>query len=278
VPLVGQLPPLVAAEERARGALPQGGDMKLAVLAKSRPLSLLLVAATGALAAVSGCGSARPQPAAAREASPASTAAAALAPAPAAPAAPANEPAAPATTAVPSNEPAAPVAAAELARQTALVDRLIGGWVGSGSSPFGEMPFAALFEREADGAARAWADDGKGTKIDLRVHRGARGWLLTESASLPGVGTQTHTLAVSAPPTSSTSSTSDSERLLFVHPEPGYLEIELEFSPGQLRLLARVRGTSHVDFTMRRLPDEVLPKLRSRLHAPGTSVAAVPGT
>jgi hypothetical protein len=270
VPLVGQLPPLVAAEERARGALPQGGDMKLAVLAKSRSLSLLFVAATGALAAVSGCGAARPQPAAAREASPASTAAAAQAPA------------APAATAVPANEPAAPVSAAELARQTALVDRLIGGWVGSGSSPFGEMPFAALFEREADGAARAWADDGKGTKIDLRVHRGARGWLLTESASLPGVGTQTHTLAVSAPPTSSTSSTSstsDGERLLFVHPEqPGYLEIELTLSPGQLRLLARVRGTSHVDFTMRRLPDEVLPKLRSRLHAPGTSVAPVPGT
>lgn len=219
--------------------------MKLPFHHKLRTLAFLLVTAAGAVAAAAsfaGCGSSQP-------------ARGDVAATPAAP-----------------EQRVAAISPEELARQTALVDRLIGGWAGSGTGPFGEMSFAVVFEREADGAARAWADDGKGTKIDLRVHRGERGWSLSESATLPGVGTQAHTLVAAT-----SASSTDGDRLIFRHPErPGYLDLELSLTPGQLRLVATVRGTPHVDFSMRRLPDEAVPALRSRLHAPGTSVSAVP--
>lgn len=175
----------------------------------------------------------------------------------------------------PAAAPSPQISDEELARQTAFVDRLIGGWLGAGSGPFGEMPFAVVFERQADGSARAWADDGKGTQIDLWLQRGElggkRGWLLRESATLPNVGTQTYTLVIAAG-----GAKEDGDRLRFHHPDrPGFLDIELALTPGQLQLTAAVHGKPHVDFAMRRLPDGAIGTLLSRLHAPGTSVPAV---
>ena len=161
-----------------------------------------------------------------------------------------------------------------------FVDRLLGGWVGAGDSPFGEIPFAALFERQADGSVRSWANDGKGTAIDLHLHRKQGRWLLTESASLPGVGTQTHTLVPIA---------LEGDRLVLQDQDrPDFLSIELRLmtSPSEgagaasdpaaaqeLHLLAKLRGEDHVAFAMKRIPAPSLAHLRSRIQAPGTSPA-----
>lgn len=163
-----------------------------------------------------------------------------------------------------------PPPAAELARADAAVERLLGGWVGAGESPFGEMPFAALFERLPDGGARAWADDGKGSAISVRLQRAPGGWRLREQASLPGVGTQAHTLHLVAAEAADARA-----RLLFTHPErPGFLDLELSVEGEELVLAARLRGQPHVRFTMKRLPEAALPTLASRLHAPGTAPPA----
>jgi hypothetical protein len=192
------------------------------------------------------------------------------------PRAPASAARSPAT----ATSPAAVIDPVKEAAIGAFVERLLGGWVGAGDSPFGEMPFAALFEREADGSVRSWVDDGEGTKIDLRLHRTQGRWLLTESASLPGVGTQTHTLVPVA---------LDGDRLvLHDQDRPDFLSIELRLttspSPGagaapdpaaaqELHLSAKLRGEDHVAFTMKRLPDQALPHMRSRIHPPGTAPA-----
>lgn len=221
--------------------------------------------------------------------------------------APSPSPSAAATTsaasdsAAPPSAPAAPTAPATPAPDDATVaaflDELRGPWAGSGESPFGQMPFAVLFERQPDGSLRSWADDAKGTNIDLLFHRTAAGWRLTESASLPGVGTQRYTLAPTlAEPT----------RLVLHYPEqPELLTIELSViaagpggatpssassgsapsapspklaQPRQLRLVARVRGEDHIDFLMRRLPDEATEKLRRNLQPPGTAPSIASST
>ncbi len=167
----------------------------------------------------------------------------------------------------------APPAAAQ-ASADAAVEMLLGGWVGAGESPFGEMPFAALFERLPDGGARAWADDGKGSAIAIRLQRAPGGWRLREQASLPGVGTQAYTLHLVAAETASDAAGARA-RLLFAHPErPGFLDLELSVAGEELVLAARLRGQPHVRFTMKRLPAAALPTLASRLHAPGTAPPA----
>lgn len=178
-------------------------------------------------------------------------------------------------------------AAIEEAAIGVFAERLIGGWIGAGDSPFGEIPFAALFERQADGSVRSWADDGNGSKIDLHLHQKEGRWVLTESASLPGVGTQTHTLVPTA---------LEGDRLVLHHPErPGFLSIELRLvaapagatssasadatgAPGataaqELHLSAKLRGEDHVAFAMKRIPDQALDHMRRRIHPPGTAPA-----
>lgn len=177
--------------------------------------------------------------------------------------------------------------AAQEAAISAFVERLLGGWVGAGDSPFGEIPFAALFERQADGSVRSWADDGNGSKIDLHLHRKEGRWLLTESATLPGVGTQTHTLVPVV---------LEGDRLVLRDQErPDFLSIELRFAtaagsdgaagpagataaPGapatqELHLSAKLRGEDHVAFAMKRIPEQALDHMRSRIHPPGTAPA-----
>ncbi len=215
--------------------------MKPAALVRS-----LFALSFAIVATVASCGGATPP--------------AAMAPAPAAmapaPAAMASAPAAMAPA------PAAPSPASA----DAAVARLLGGWAGAGDSPFGEMPFAALFERQPDGGVRSWLDDGAGSAIDLHLWPSPDGWRLREQATLPKLGTQAHTLQLSAAEASG-----DRARLSFTHPErPGFLDIELEISGDQLVLTARLRGAPHVHFTMKRLPQAALPALAASLHPPGT--------
>lgn len=187
---------------------------------------------------------------------------------------PSTAPAAPSPQPSSRRAASAPPPAAELARADAAVAMLLGGWVGAGESPFGEMPFAALFERLPDGGARAWADDGKGSAIAVRLQRTPGGWRLREQASLPGVGTQAHTLHLVAAEADAEAAGARA-RLLFTHPErPGFLELELAVEGEELVLAARLRGQPHVRFTMKRLPAAALPTLASRLHAPGTAPPA----
>jgi hypothetical protein len=79
------------------------------------------------------------------------------------------------------------------------VDTLLGVWSGTVTGePLGEIPFAIAFDREPSGDVHGGIDDGRGTSIDLRFHRDGGRWMLTEQASLPGVGEQTKTLAPAA--------------------------------------------------------------------------------
>ena len=73
-----------------------------------------------------------------------------------------------------------------------VVENLVGSWVGTGDTPFGEMPIALAFERDgADIHARMGEAD---MYLDFRFHREGDRWLLTEEGKFPGLGVQRHTL------------------------------------------------------------------------------------
>jgi hypothetical protein len=154
-----------------------------------------------------------------------------------------------------------PAAAAPTGPSDEWIASLEGGWAGeSNTTPLGTMPFALLFDRQENGSLRAFSAYDRGTYIEVHFLRSESGeWLLKESASLGGLGHQSHTL-------SPVGTEGDAHR--WVLPErPGYLVMDMSREGSRLVLDVTVRGEPHARFELDRLPDSEVPALREALEA-----------
>jgi hypothetical protein len=138
---------------------------------------------------------------------------------------------------------------------------LVGGWAGEDNqTPMGRMGFAMLFERQQDGSLYSRSAVNRETFIDLQFSRADDGrWLLTETGGLENLGVQSHTLIpVEAP---------GELRRWVLEERPDYLVIDIASSAERLHLAVQLRGESHVQFDLERLPEEALPELRESMAA-----------
>ena len=119
-----------------------------------------------------------------------------------------------------------------------VVDSLVGSWVGTGDTPFGEMPIALDFKRDgADIHARMGDAD---TYLDFRFHRDGDRWLLTEEGKFPGLGVQRHTLEPAG---------NDAR---WVTRDPKLLVVTLELREPELVFTTILRGEPHATFRLTR--------------------------
>jgi len=138
---------------------------------------------------------------------------------------------------------------------------LEGGWAGEDNqTPMGRMGFAMLFERQQDGSLYSRSAVNRETFIGLQFSRADDGrWLLTETGGLENLGVQSHTLIpVEAP---------GELRRWVLEERPEYLVIDIASSEERLHLAVQLRGESHVQFDLERLPEEALPGLRESMAA-----------
>jgi hypothetical protein len=139
------------------------------------------------------------------------------------------------------------------------IARFQGAWSGPDNpTPLGNIPFAFVFDREEDGSLHAHSAMSRETWVDLRFHRDEAGaWVLTESASLAGLGVQRYTLHPVA---------AAGDTLEFVHlPRPDYLRLRAAAGPEELFLVVYLRGAEHVRFRLARQTGEMEAALRRSL-------------
>jgi len=117
-------------------------------------------------------------------------------------------------------------------------------------TPFGKFSMALLFQRQEDGGLHARSVQDENTWIDLRIHRDPTGesWQLTEGASMPGLGVQEYTLDLVGE--------TDEGLVWEVRERPGFLRVVTHADAEGMRLLATLRGQTHVDFRLPRLSGE----------------------
>ncbi len=155
------------------------------------------------------------------------------------------------------------VAEVDCADVERLVTALEGGWTGADNdTPFGKMPFAALFEWQEDGSLYSSSPLNSETYIDLRFARDEAGrWLLHEEAAMEGLGVQSHSLAPAG-----VAATAGLCRWVY-EPDPDYLAIDLGVVEETLRLDVTLRGRPHVAFRLGRVPRELWPEMKRELAA-----------
>lgn len=140
-----------------------------------------------------------------------------------------------------THEPATPAPARVLEPplHAAVVQNLVGNWVGKAQSPMGEMPIALEFKREANDVRAVLG--GGNTYLDFRFHRDGDRWLLTEEGKFPGLGVQRHTLV----PIGATARWVDRD-------DASLLEVTLELREPNLVFVTKLRGEPHATFTLAR--------------------------
>lgn len=141
------------------------------------------------------------------------------------------------------------------------IEGLEGGWAGEeNETPMGRMGFAMLFERQEDGSVFSRSAVNRETFIDLHFSRTDDGrWILKETAGLENLGVQSHALTpVEAP---------GELRRWIVEDRPDFLVIDIAHGPEKLHLAVELRGESHVQFNLERLPETALPELREMMTA-----------
>lgn len=140
-----------------------------------------------------------------------------------------------------TQEPAPPAPAPVLAPSphAAVVQNLVGTWVGRGQSPMGEMPIALEFKREGNDVRAVLG--GGDTYLDFTFHRDGDRWLLTEEGKFPGLGVQRHTLV----PIGATARWVDRE-------DASLLEVTLELREPNLVFATKLHGEPHATFTLAR--------------------------
>ncbi len=164
---------------------------------------------------------------------------------------------------VAAGETAVATPAGELDR---LVSSLEGGWFGDDNdTPFGKMPFVALFEWEEDGSLHAFSPLNRETYIDLRFARDEAGrWMLHEEAAMEGgVGVQRYSLAPAG-------RSGDEGLYRWVSEEdPSYLTIDLGLVEETLLMEVILRQRPHVAFRLERQPREAWAEMKRQLQAQG---------
>jgi hypothetical protein len=134
--------------------------------------------------------------------------------------------------------PSTPAPKPAAAARTSVIDRLVGVWAGTAEgTPFGDIPFALAFDRDADGSIHARTDDGKGTYLDFRFIERDGKWLLVEEGAIPRLGTQTHTLA----PAEHEQRWSDKD-----------IDVVLAIANDRLVMTTTLRGAPHATFRLQR--------------------------
>ena len=133
----------------------------------------------------------------------------------------------------------APAAAPAPAPHAAVVQALVGTWVGTGDTPFGEIPVALDFRR--DGADVHARFGGAEQYLDFRFHPDGARWLLTEEGKFPGLGVQRHTLV----PVGTTARWVDAE-------DAQLLAVTLALDGDALVFETTLRGESHATFRLTR--------------------------
>ncbi len=138
----------------------------------------------------------------------------------------------------------APLTPAEV---TAWVARLEGVWAGANNmTPLGAQPFAAVFEREADGSLHAHSASSPTQWLDFRFKPAPDGeWLFTEGGRLGDAGEQWHTLRLTSA-SGDTLTWSDVDR-------PEWLSCRIAPSPERLWMRVLLRGAEHARFELPRL-------------------------
>jgi hypothetical protein len=147
-----------------------------------------------------------------------------------------------ASTACAATDPPAPRAPASVqvpSAHAAVVQDLVGVWVGKGQSPMGELPIALEFKREGNDVRAIFG--GGEMYLDFRFHREGDSWLLTEEGKFPGLGVQRHTLV----PIGATARWVDRE-------DPTLLDVTLELREPNLVFATKLRGEPHAVFTLAR--------------------------
>ncbi len=139
------------------------------------------------------------------------------------------------------------------------VDKLVGVWLGDGSTPFGEIPIALEFSRQDDGAVQARLA-GPGMYIDFRFHRDGGRWLLTEEGKLPGAGVQTHVLIPSGP------------GARWVDREDAkVLEVVVAVEDDAVVFATRLHGEDHATFRLKRVSGPRADDVRRAIARAGVS-------
>ncbi len=151
---------------------------------------------------------------------------------------------------------AAPAAAGTPEEMDAWVASLEGGWTGEDNqTPLGRIPFAMLFEKQADGSYLNHSAANRETFIRMRFVEDEDGrWLLEESGGMEGVGVRGSTLVPAEP---------HGEIRRWISPEdPDYVVVEMAVSDQTLYIKVLVRGQEHAQLNLQRIPDEQLPAAR----------------
>ena len=122
-----------------------------------------------------------------------------------------------------------------------------GVWAGDeNATPFGTMGFAMAFDWEEDGSLYSHSALSKETWVDLRFHKDELGnWVLTESASLAGLGVQKYTMH---PVTVS----GDTTYWAYLK-DPDYLNCRTAASDEVLFMVVNLHGKEHVRFLLTKM-------------------------
>jgi hypothetical protein len=142
-----------------------------------------------------------------------------------------------------------------------FIARLEGGWEGNDNlTPFGKMPFAMLFERQADGSLHSRSSLNSETYIDVRFSKDNAGrWILHEEAAMEDMGSQEYSLVPA-------DGTDGMHR--WVHDErPDFLAIDLGLEDETMIMAVTLRGREHVRFELDRVPEDELATLRAEFAA-----------
>ena len=151
---------------------------------------------------------------------------------------------------------------------TAWISDFRGTWAApENRTPMGSIPFAFVFDAEADASLHAHTALSAETWVDLRFHRDPeRGWLLTEGGRLQGLGEQWHTLR----PAEASGDTLDWVDV--DHPE--YLRCRMAADERSMFLLVLLRGKEHARFVLAHLDGDAEKQVRASLEAARTRPAA----
>jgi hypothetical protein len=174
--------------------------------------------------------------------------------------------------AVPGGAPAAHVPAQ--GDVEAWIARCAGAWAGNdNTTPLGPMPFALVFDREADGSLHAHSALSQATWVDLRFHQDdhdrSGGWRLTESAAMEGLGEQSYTLAPTA---------LDHGTMIWQTRErPDFLRCAMTPANETLTMVVHLRGQEHVRFNLARVEGAGADQLREALRAAAARPAGEAG-
>jgi hypothetical protein len=138
----------------------------------------------------------------------------------------------------------------------AFIASLEGGWAGEENmTPFGKMPFAALFARQDDGSLHSRSPLNSETYIDLHFEKDDTGrWILHEEAGMEGMGHQSYTLIPAE-------GENGSYRWIYEE-RPDFLTIDVGLEDETMLMAVTLRGKEHVRFALNRLSDDETASLR----------------